>query len=136
MSETALKWAWRYGRLQVEAFDSLDDAIAAAGYASDDGQEAIDCVEVWCDDGYRRISGTEVLEMWRTDPDNEANQEPGSPPSTAVVIQHPDLKDSGREWFWDEDEAALRFGDLRRLLGDRVSVEPAPDAESPAARLR
>lgn len=41
-----LKWAWRYHSLGVEHFDTLDGAVWAAQFASDDGQEALACIEI------------------------------------------------------------------------------------------
>lgn len=41
-----LKWAWRYHSISVEDFDTLDDAVWAAQFASDDGQEALECIEI------------------------------------------------------------------------------------------
>lgn len=120
----AVKWAMRYYHLEVDWFDSLDEAVGVAGYASDDGQEALDCIEVFEDDGsYRRLTDDEVFALYRQ---REREQRAAAPPPKPVVarlyVTHPD----GQRVLWSTFTAE---SDIERWttelapLGDRVEVE-------------
>lgn len=58
-----VKWAYRYHRLQFDYFNSLQEAVEAAVWASDAGEEALESFEVWDDTGYRLIPHDEAYRL-------------------------------------------------------------------------
>lgn len=118
-----LKWAHRYGNLEVEDFDSVDEAVRAAAYASGAGEESLVGVEVVYEDGRTE----QVEDVWdrirEVDKEHEADIAE-LPPTVAAV----DLKSPGGEWgafrfFSDRADADRDAEELRETFGaDRVRV--------------
>ena len=102
----AVKWAYRYHSLQVDWFDSIDRAVGSAGYESDCGNEALDCIEVWDEDGYRRLLPKEVWALYN---ELERSREAATPPPKPVVarlyLTHPD---GGERILWSTSRRGLR----------------------------
>lgn len=123
MAETLIvKWTWRYHSLECDDyFDTYEQAASAALYASDAGDEALDCIEVWDESGYRKYSADEVFAF------AEARRPvwvPGPPAVAVVEILAPNNPDRwvNYEGFTDEDDAHVKALELRERLADRVRV--------------
>jgi hypothetical protein len=120
-----LKWSWVHHVYNVEDYDSYDEAVSSAGWASDYGEEALDCIEVWEDDGtYRKVESREVLDSWY---DRQKEEEAAAPPRPPVVaalwVTGPDGKDANYSTYNDRAKAdadAVRF---REHLGADRTVE-------------
>lgn len=119
----AVKWAYRYHHLEFDYFDSMDEAVSMAGYASDDGQEALDCVEVWDDQGYRKLSADEVFRLYS---EMEKRREAAAPPPKPIVGELFVTSPDGKEVLWSTFTAEDRIEEvatrLREHMGDRVRV--------------
>ncbi len=120
-----LKWAYRYGALAVEEFDSFDAAFEAAEWAADDGLESLHCIE-----GPDGVVPDGVLtrmrkERWERE---RAHIDEGPKPTHGVSLTAPD----GKDWAWYETftskaEAEAEAATLRALYGDdRVKIRSLP----------
>lgn len=135
MTTLAIKWAMRYHHLEVHWFDSLDQAVASAGYADDDGQEALDCIEVWDDNGHRVLSTEEVWTLWR---EMEKRREAAAPEPKPVVARLFVTSPGGDRICYSTYTSYDRIREdaerLREHLGDRVEIIDGPGSSAPLAR--
>ena len=124
MSELVLTWAYRYHSLQVREGDNLASEVRLARGIADNGDEALDCIEVWGDDGtYRRLSRDEV---WEMADELEQNDEPPPEPkqiTATISLKHPEQGWVFLHGFHSVDEAESAFGELKERLGERVRLE-------------
>lgn len=127
---TVLKWAWRYGSLGVDEFETLDEAVGAATYADDYGEEALDCFEVWDDAGHRVIGHEEALRLVHERSDADDAARPKTPLNVAVVrLTSPDGKVATYSGYPTTEKAEAAADEFRRLIGaDRVKVDPVKKA--------
>lgn len=125
----AVKWAYRYHSLVFDYFDTLDEAVSVAGYASDDGQEVLDCIEVWDNDGHRILSSGEVFRLYE---EREKARKAAAPPPKPVVatlfVTSPDGKEVPYSTFTSDDRLEEVAARLREHLGDRVRVQHGDNA--------
>lgn len=121
---TVIKWAYRYGVLTPDECDTLDEAVRSAWWAAEDGQEALDSIEVIYEDG------TEVLDRKAvnvlTKPIEEAQDKAHEERPTPTVIL--DLRGPDGKWgpyssYVERAKADEDVERFRRLLGaDRVRL--------------
>lgn len=119
----AVKWSYRYHCLNFDYFDSLEDAISSAGYAADDGQEALDCIEVWDDQGHRILSPDEVFGLYAEM--EKRREEAAGPPKPVVArlyVTPPEGEEVLYSTFSERDRVEEVAARLREHLGDRVRV--------------
>lgn len=122
-----LKWAWVYGSLHVEEFDSLDEAVRSAVYAAEAGDESLDYIEVIDDDGtstrHERDSAVvRAVEEQQHEMDRAAYE--AAPAVThRIRAANADGKEATISSFTDRGKAALELERLRPLLGGRVWIE-------------
>lgn len=124
----AIKWAYRHHVLGAESFDTLDQAVAAAYWAAEHGEEALECIEVINDDGTVRVYSRDEVDAL-TAPLRQQQEERyrARPPIVAVLdLCAPD----GKTWtpyenFTDMADAEVAAENARQLLGaDRVELRP------------
>lgn len=122
----AVKWAYRYYSLVSEEFGSLDDAIAAAEYASDAGSESLRSIEVFTPE-HRVISAGDVWDM--VDAHNERERAVATPALRTVAVVHtqgPDGDWSTGDAYSTREAATAEAARLRTFLGEaRVRIDPA-----------
>lgn len=123
MSDTlVIKWAWRYGQLQGDDFESLDEAVRMASYAIDASDESLHSFEVWDKDGYRLIPENEadklVYAYWRA----SQSQSTPKPVVAHVCITDPEGKTLSEDYS-SVEEAQAEVDRLKPFLGDRVYLE-------------
>jgi hypothetical protein len=118
------KWAYRHYHLTVECFDSLNEAVEAAGVAADYGEEALECIELWDEGGYRRIERGEVFRHYEA---MEKPEDPEPPPAAARIYITYDGLSAFYRAYEDAAEARKDAKGLRRYLGDRVRVDEADE---------
>lgn len=127
MTETVLKWAWRYSVLGVDIYDSLDDAVRAAMWASDAGEEALDCIEVVRIDGTREVLGRDAVYELQRPIEEEREKEYKARPTPTVVlsVQGPSGKWATYSSYVERDKADGDADRFRQALGpDRVKLTP------------
>lgn len=118
-----IKWAWRYGVLGAEGYDTVDDAIEAAVWASGAGKESFAAIEVVYPDGRTEVLD-DVGERMRVVEDREEQERKGHPVSTRRI----DLRSPSGEWalyrdFVDPADAERDAADLAKTFGaERVRV--------------
>lgn len=116
-----IKWAWRYRTLDIEVYDSINDAVEAAEGAEDAGVESLDCLEVvYGGVPNRIISAEEVRGMWR---ERRGPYIPAPAATTRVSVVHPTKSVRSSDLFVDSTKAEEWAGQLKSLVGDRVTVE-------------
>lgn len=129
MSNLVLKWAWRYHVLDVDEFETYEEARASAGWANDECSEALECIEVWDEQGYRKIDGGDVLDDWYAAQDAEdavraADRQANPPPPViarlSLLAPNGGAVELGR--YTDEARLQRDVERFRRLLGDRLVV--------------
>lgn len=119
-----LKWAWRYGVLDVDDFDSIDEAVRSAVWASGASEESFAGIEVVYEDG--RTEVVDVAEQWRKVEQEEEEERASYPPTKARL----DLRSQQGQWalfrtFADAADAERDAAELRDIFGaDRVRVRP------------
>jgi hypothetical protein len=119
-----LKWARRHHSMTVDEFDSLDEALAEAQYASDYGQEALDHIEVWAGDGSVRIVAAE--EAWDLLEPKAAQKQAkyeANAKEHPVIAQIAITTGKDQAWFGaytNKVEAQREYNRLHAILGDRV----------------
>lgn len=123
----ALKWSWQYFRREVDWYDDADDALLAAMAASDAGTESFDVIEVWDDDGYRRL-GIDAVDAYRAEYNARMAETFPERPAVCTLSFLDTTRDGAPEWVvWspydDADKAAAALAQLAPVLGDRVKVE-------------
>ena len=120
----AVKWAHRYHHLEFDYFDSLEDAVSAAGYASDAGEESLDCIEVWDDQGHRILGPGEVFKLYaEMEKRREEAAGPAKPVVATMYVTSPDGEETCYSTFSAEDRLEEVTAKLRERLGDRVRVQ-------------
>ncbi len=118
MADLVLKWAWRYGDLVVDEFESLYPALVAAGYAQDLGGEAIESIEIVHEDGTRQVLGAdEIISRIAT---LESSFSPAKPvgPVYVLCLKAPDGSWAEYERFEDVEEADRARDRLVAVLGE------------------
>ena len=125
-----IKWAYRYGALTSETFNSLDDAVSAASWASDAGEEALHSFEVIDGEASRVIDKAEAFDLVHAYSDAEyakwCERTKDEPKITHVI----DVKGPDGVWaFWDNahslTEAHGKALEFSGLVGpDRVKIRP------------
>lgn len=122
---TVLKWAWRHSHLDADEFDDLDDAVGAAYWGSEYGEEALDCIEVIYDDGTTEVYDDKAVEALM-EPRRKAEDEKyeARPKATHVIdIKSPDGRWTAHENANSEADAEVKAERLRGFLGsDRVTI--------------
>ena len=120
-----LKWAWVHHALDATIHDSLDDALEAAVYAADCGDESLDCIELF-EPEHRIISSDEAWKLakpieQRRDDEYAAQRDAVT---HAVRLASPDGKES--TYFasaTSEAEAIAKAEDIAAKYGaGRASV--------------
>lgn len=120
-----LKWAMVYGSLQVDDYETLDRAVSAAHYASNEGMESLRMIEVLNDDGTTRVYNREECDLLMQPlEDAETDAWKHHAPIIAIVeIALPaDGKRAQYEGHLSLDAAEKRREELAVFLGDRVTV--------------
>lgn len=123
MSDYVLKFAWRHYHLDVDIYDSLPEALKAAKYASDFGNEALERIEQIIDGN---VAGIYLLDdVHRLVPD--APHEPSRPLPWRLEISVP--VNGKTHWgehdrYATEREALAAWGVIAEKIGtDRVRVK-------------
>src|SRR3712207_5684349 len=119
-----LKWARRYGALGAEEFDTLDEAVSSAFHASENGDEAFYCFEVWDDTGHRVIRGDEAVALLDAK-DAEWNRAHPPLPKTVATVEVTSPTGEVAAWHGcaSLEEADTVAARARSFLGDdRVSI--------------
>jgi hypothetical protein len=111
----ALRWSWRYGHLEVDEHDSLDEALSAAYGADERGSVALECIEAWEDEAYQYLSADAALRLARERYDIAVGASPPRPVVAIVRIKAPN-GDWAEELFSDMKEAEDYVAELRLLL--------------------
>lgn len=133
--DTVLKWAMVYGVIEVDEFDSVEDAVLTAERLSDAGAEALICIEVLGPDMHYPGDGVRIIdrdEVWRL---AAALRPPTPPPLPGPRYTHyvdvwtpPDDRFDRRKVRvgWHHNAAdAERHARKLHLLGDRVVISTA-----------
>jgi hypothetical protein len=122
----AYVWAWRYGSLGVEEFESLSAAVAVSHEASDRGEEYVHCIEVPAKG--RVYDKEEVYDLWRPIEDAEDARFQSAPRNVAaVMVTSPDGKERANyEGYSTRAKADEVASELRKVFGDRVTVRDIP----------
>ena len=120
-----LKWAYRYSTLEVDDFNSLEEAVTAGHYASEAGTEALQCYE-----GPDGIVDTALVAA--IEEQLEAQEDHGSvapKPTHKVVLSAPfDTDRYGSrtvgvvEWAYSAAEAERKARPYREQFGNRAHV--------------
>lgn len=127
----AIKWSWRHHSLSAEFYDSIEDAVLSAEFASDYGDEALQCIEVIEDDASRILASDSAEYLAIAEPRRQAEDEEyeSRPKSVAFVhLRGPgDLKETAMiGGYATLDAAEKEAARLRRMLEpERVTVEKA-----------
>jgi hypothetical protein len=122
---TVLKWSWRHHVLQVDEFESVDEAVGAAFWEREEGEAAPDHIEVVAADrSVRRIEDDELTDLMRNYETAQSQTLPNDPrPYVAkVVIQSAAGDEATFDWYRDMAEAESDFLRLEDLLGARVTL--------------
>ena len=123
-----LKWAWRYGSLEVDSYGSLREAMEEAEAAADRGDEALAYIEVVDSTGIRYVSMDEVrTALDHEDPPTLFDRFPMWAPSpwAAVRLVPRDVENPALlTYVYDEAEAAEAERYWSGVLGaHRVQVK-------------
>lgn len=124
---TIIKWAWRHGAIAAETYETLDDAVSAAHYASEYGEEAVDCIEVVADDGTVTVHDREAVDRLMEPLKRQADEEYRQRPTPTVILdlRAPDGSRSAHESFVEQEKANAAAEKWRALLGtERVKLRP------------
>lgn len=122
-----LKWSWRHYHPHVEMFDSLDQAVAAACWASEDGDEAYHCIET-PEGGI--IDKARMGELMSAHWDAERLAEAANPEPVrthGIKLQMPGERDAA--WYGSYTSEAERdavAAPLVERFGDRVLLGRVP----------
>ena len=124
MADGVLKWAWQYHALTVDTFPDLDDALAAAYYAAENGDESLACIEIPGEG--RVLSPDEVADLNRWRDEAAMASWRARPPLVARVrLTAPDGRVSTYSSYESTAKAEEDAARFVALLGPgRVSVEP------------
>lgn len=116
----AIKWAVVYGRLEVDIFDTLDEAADDAEYASDYGHESLRYIE---HDG--NLYDIEWVDK-RANAKRKANPPVLAPPVVAYVeMLSPDGKWAVYEAVRSVEAARRSADECMEVVGDdRVRISP------------
>ena len=119
----AIKWAWRYHSLGAEVFDTLDEAIRSAIAASDNGDEALQCIE---HDGELIDWDHPLMQAEEDRRDAEYDARPIGPTVAVVEAIPPGESNWVMLGSFETEENAERYAaNLRAIAGaDRVRVSP------------
>ncbi len=124
-----IKWAYRYGSLQAENFDTLEDAVAAASWASDAGEESLKSFEVFGDE-YRLIDEKEAYDLMHAYSDAEYEKWRERTKDEPKVTHIIDVKGPNGVWAcWQNgyglDDASAKASAVAATVGaERVQVRP------------
>jgi hypothetical protein len=122
-----LKWAWHRFSLEVSQYDSVDEAVDAAGYASDAGDEALDCIEVFDGDGHRVIPGDEALDLAHERSQSRRERNEPAPVVATVRVRHPEKGDAVVLPYTDTGRAQQDYERMVARLGEsRVTISGPP----------
>jgi hypothetical protein len=122
MDRPWLKWSWHYGELQVDEFESRDDALLDAWTAGDAGAESLECIEA---PGGTLVPGDEVMAYFIAKSDEAWERAEQQPTNThRVLLESPNSKGRGVVgWYPSAEAAEAKAAAMRQLYGDRVRVE-------------
>jgi hypothetical protein len=122
-----IKWAWRHGSLSSDTFDSLDNALEAAHWASEYGEESVEGIEVIADDGTVTFHDSDavfaLMEPLRRRDDAAYDAQP----KPTVIL---DLRSPNGTWgvygsYVEREKADADAARFRRSIGDdRVRLRP------------
>lgn len=127
---TVIKWSWHHFVLGAEEFDTFEEAVRAAVYASDAGSESLENIEVaengesklfdWGSPEFKAISES----IW-AEQDSEMRAEFATPRWTVRLRSPNDQKTwVYLESFSDKDAAASAASELQQQFGaKRVRIE-------------
>ena len=123
-----IKWSWVLGALHADPYDSIRDAVLAAKWAADNGDEALHCIEIIESDGSRILTTEEYRAI--VDPIRKEESEAirNRPKDVAVIrLASPDGKNWAHyEGFTDKAKAQAVAARYSEMLGSsRVKLEPA-----------
>lgn len=124
-----IKWAYRYHRLEFDYFDSLKDAVSVASYAADDGQEALDCFEVWDESGYRLIGHDEAHRLIREHSDRQCEEDKAKRDQAIYVAELWVTAPDGEEVRWSAFTSIERANEVLAKLapmGQRARLKMLP----------
>lgn len=122
MRELAVKWASRYGAVQLDYYDSVEVALSVAAGAREDGAESLHFIEVWDAAGYHLLDREEV---YRLLDESEERRPPISPPEPIVArlfVTSPEGERVLYSGFTDAAHAVEVAARLREHMGDRVEL--------------
>lgn len=122
-----IKWAWVHGSLSAWTFDDLDSAVRSAVWASDEGTEAIDSIEVIEPDGTRIVHDkAAVAALMKPVEDKEYERYKAQPIPTVILdLRGPDGTWASYSSYVDPAKAEAEAADFRARLGaDRVALRP------------
>jgi len=126
MSETRgpwLKWAWRHYVMEVDDFPSFEEAVSAACYMSDAGEESLDCIEGPDGKVDRAIVDAKMREIEQA---QDARESDGPRPSFAIKLASPDGALAWYDTYTEKAERDAAAEKLRAQYGDRVKVGRVP----------
>lgn len=115
-----LKWAHRFHRQEVAAFDSLEEAVSDAKAASDAGSESFDYIEG--PDGI--VPSPEVGSIWDAlDEEETVTYNARVKPTHRILLTTPTGEGSAVvAWATDEHDAVRKAASWSSRYGPRVSV--------------
>jgi hypothetical protein len=117
-----LRWAWRYGGLDVHEHDSLDTALLAAFRAAEYNEEALECIETWDAGTHECIPAEEALRLADRRHSQIFTASPPLPVVANVEVRAPNGR-WARESFHDMAEAEEYANRLRLVMGpERVTL--------------
>ncbi len=124
-----IKWAYRHGSLTSAEFDTLDEAVASASWASDAGEEALKSFEVFGDE-HSLIDEKEAYDLMHAYGDRQYDEWMERTKDAPKATHRIDVKGTDGAWsYWCDtysaEEALAKAADLKAMFGDeRVSVRP------------
>ena len=132
-----IKWAYRHGSLDADMYDDLDEALRAAAWASDAGDEALHALEIIDGDASRVIEHDEAWKLVgakQAEMAQEHEQRYGryEPPAAVVDLLSPDGKWVPIDNTKTIDEAVARATELAESVGvERVSYRVGTGWDAP-----
>lgn len=129
MSDEWLKWSWRHGGIDVDAYNSLEEAVKFAVHAADYGEESFAFIEG--PDGV--VDAAEVQRIWDEIERRQDEEYQARPKAThGIKLVAPDGTEAEGRKAWystyrDRESADADATALRERFGDRVKVVSIPD---------